>query len=186
LQLASCAPSEEVVNGIFVYDYGGDSNENGITDNSEIDIEILCGEPHIIYLTSWTDYDDDGSFRKWSRAVDTRTGEYRESVTSGTYGLGPVLGVIEQARQPGFPRVDELYELGFDWQPDSIRFFIVLDGAEVTLWDFTDASLIPQQPARFMLNVWHPRSHWWAGGAAGYPANDATMRVDWFRYWANP
>lgn len=184
VQLARCAPHEDVVNGIFVYSSGGDANHNGMRDNNEIDIEILCGEPHWIWLSSWTDYDNDNSFRKRSRGIDMRTGEYRESPTTNQYGMGPVLGVIPQARRPDFPRADTFYEMGWDWQPHSIRFFIVLDGEEVTLWDLRDRSVIPQHPAAMMFNVWHPRTHWWSGGDADYPANNAVMRVDWFRYWA--
>jgi beta-glucanase (GH16 family) len=184
LELARCDAGEEVVNGIFTYSHGGDSNDNGITDNNEIDIEILCGEPYVIFLSSWTDYDDDNSFRKWSRAIDTRSGDYRESPSATEYGLGPVLGNIPGANVPGFPEGGRFYEMGFEWQPDRIRWFIVFDSEEVTLWDFSDASLIAQNPASFLFNVWHAPSHWFEGGAADYPANDAVMRIDWFRYWA--
>jgi len=87
---------------------------------------------------------------------------------------------------PGFPEVGRFYEMGFDWRPDGIRWFMVFDTEEVTLWDFTDTSLVPQNPAAFLFNVWHAPSHWYEGGSADYPANDAVMRVDWFRYWAYP
>ena len=64
---AACEPNEEVVTGIFTYSYGADlngdgvisgkeekgadTNKNGMNDNNEIDIEILCGTPNFIWMT---------------------------------------------------------------------------------------------------------------------------------------
>ena len=165
---------------------GQDHNGNGLADNTEIDLEILCGEPRYILLSSWTDYDEaKGEFRKWSRAVDTATGDYLESPSDHEYGLVPV-GNLPAFKHPGFPDPGAFYEMGFEWAPDHIRFFAVLSGREVTLWDFTNAALIPQRPAPFLFNVWHPDAHWYSDGVADYPAGDAVMRVDWFRFWARP
>ena len=91
---------------------------------------------------------------------------------------------LAAARAALRPEPGTFYEMGFAWQPDRLRFFMVFDSEEVTLWDFTDATLIPQNPAQFLFNVWHAPTHWFEGGAADYPASDAVMRVDWFRYWA--
>jgi hypothetical protein len=186
LSLARCSSGEEVVNGVFTYSRGGDTNGNGITDNNEIDIEILCGEPHMILLSSWTDFDNDSSFRRWARGIDTRTGDYSEAIGAGVYGLGPVIGNVPGAKKPGFPVAGAFYEMGFDWYSDHIRWFIVFDGVEVTLWDFRDKSLIPQNASSFLFNVWHAPTHWFSGGAADYPAAAATMTVDWFKYWKAP
>jgi hypothetical protein len=41
---------------------------------------------------------------------------------------------------------------------------------------------IPTLPAAFLFNVWHS-DNWCTGGSADYPAADATMRIDRFRYW---
>ncbi len=108
--------------------------------------------------TSWTDYDSDTSFRTWSRAIDTRTGDYRESPNATEYGLGPILGNLPGANVPGFPEAGRFYEMGFDGRPGGIRWFMVFDTEEVTLWDFTDASPVPQNPAGFLSNVWHAPS----------------------------
>jgi hypothetical protein len=72
--------------------------------------------------------------------------------------------------------------MGFEWHATSLRYFMVFGGKEVTLWTFTDPNYIPTLPAAFLFNVWHS-DNWWTGGAADYPAADAVMRVDWFRYW---
>jgi hypothetical protein len=76
--------------------------------------------------------------------------------------------------------------VGFDWEKTHIRFFIVLGGQEITLWDFQDQALIPEAPAPLLFNVWHPGDHWYEGGAPDYPAKDAVMRIDWVRFWAAP
>lgn len=186
VKLASCAASEEAVNGLFVYFNDGiDHDGDGITDNTEIDIEILCGQPNYILLTSWIDYDDaSGEFRKWSRAIDTATGDVSESPSDHEYGLVPV-GNDPAFLHPGFPADGAYYEMGFDWEKAHVRWFIVLDGKEITLWDFTNQALIPQHPAPFLFNVWHPGEHWYEDGQPDYPAADAVMRIDWFRYWAS-
>ncbi len=188
VRLPECAPTEEVVSGIFLYanDDVSDTNENGIVDNNEIDFEILCGEPTILYMSSWTDYEDDSNFLKVSRAVDLETGEAYQTApgAEGSYGLAddPV-ETISGARVPGTALAGDFFELGFTWETDRIRFFIVLDGEEVTLWDFQDARFIPQNPAAFHYNLWHSEAHWWSGEPADFPASDATLEIDWLKYW---
>ncbi len=183
------------MNGIFVYSYGGlnglpvDSNGNGITDNNEIDFELLCGEPNYLYLTTWTDYQEVGgveTFLKVTRMVDMSTGDYYQTKPGkeGSYGNMQKLGNIPAAKISNFGTVDQYYEVGFDWQSAKLRFFIVVNGAEVTLWDYTDKTYIPQNKAFMMFNLWYTDSHWWAGGAAGYPAADSSLKVDGFKYWA--
>ena len=186
VSLAACAATEEVVSGIFVYQNGGDGNANGIVDNTEIDYEILCGEPHYLWLTVWTDYDE-AAFLKTSRVIDTRTGEYYQTPpgAEGTYDLSETpVGTLAEAALPGFPAPGAFYEIGFDWRPDRIRYFMVIEGSEVTLWDLEEAARIPQNEASFLINVWHSSSHWMAGGDADYPASEAIVEVDWLRYWA--
>jgi hypothetical protein len=187
VRFATCAANEEVVNGIFTYrNNGADDNGNGLPDNSEIDIEVLCGAPSIILMSTWTDYQEAPErFLKWSRSVDLATGAYAESPSDHEYGLVP-LGTRAEFVHPGFPDPEAFYEIGFDWQPARLRFFIVLGGSEITLWDFREAKYIPQRASPWLFNVWHPREHWFgAGGAADYPAGDATMLIDWARYYAS-
>jgi hypothetical protein len=186
VKLASCASNEEVVNGIFTYANDGlDHNGNGIIDNQEIDIEILCGEPSFIWLTIWTDYDDDtGEMHKFTRAVDTATGDIHESPSDDTFGVLPI-GNDPTLKIPGFPDPNKFYEMGFDWHPTNIRYFIVVGGKEYTLWDFKQQYLIPQTKGQFMFNVWHSADHWYSNDAADYPASNAVMQIDWFKYWAS-
>ncbi|HVK55055.1 MAG TPA: glycoside hydrolase family 16 protein [Burkholderiales bacterium] len=186
VKFATCAPSEEVVNGIFIYHNDGtDKNGNGLKDNTEIDFELLCGEPNVLWLTTWTDYsgDEPNQFRKKSRAIDMRTGDYRETPKGqeGNYDTFPA-GNLSEVRMTGFPQAGAYYTVGFDWYSNRIRWYIVINGKEVTLWDLTDTSVIPQNPATFMLNIWHSPTHWYTYDVGQYPDANSTMYVDYFRF----
>lgn len=181
IRLARCQPDEEVVSGIFTFfNDGSDGNGNGIPDNSELDIEIFCGTPSVFSLSSWTDYSDD-RFIKRTRVVDLASGAYSETPSDRRYDLVP-MGTLAGVAHPGFPDPDTYYEMGFEWHPTRVRFFIVLDGQELTLWDMNDARDVPQRPAYLLFDVWHRKEHWFgpAGGSqAQYPSRDAEMRIDW-------
>lgn len=187
--IASCAlpAAEEVITGIFTYSYGGDTNANGITDNNEIDIETACSMPSILMLTVWTDYDDDTHFQKVTRMVDMLTGEYyqTEAGKEGEYGVGhEPLGTIPGIAGSGFDITKNFYEIGFDWYSEQIRYFVVIDGAEITLWDYSEKTRIPQNASKFLFNLWHTDENWDSGAVADYPSTDAVLEVDWFKYWA--
>jgi hypothetical protein len=178
VQLARCGPSEELVNGIFTYfNDGKDHDGDGMIDNSEIDIEILCSDPSIISLTIWTESGASGS-RNAARVIHTKTGAYEDTLNDRT-SLGS--GTNPDFKQT-FPDPNAFYEMGFEWHATSIRYFMVFGDKEVTLWTYTDPAYIPTLPASFLFNVWHS-DNWWTGGTADYPAADAILRVDWFRYW---
>ncbi|HEX9297336.1 MAG TPA: glycoside hydrolase family 16 protein [Polyangiaceae bacterium] len=183
VKFARCTTSEELVNGIFTYfNDGTDHNGDMIVDNSEIDIEVLCSNPAKISLTVWSQYSSDTNFIKLTRVVDLSTGDYSESPSDHEYGLVPK-GRDAAFRHPGFPSSDTFYEMGFEWHEGEVRYFIVLEGQEITLWDLKDAAHVPKLDAPFLFNLWHAPQNWWTGASADYPAADATMTVDWFRYW---
>jgi hypothetical protein len=183
VNLAKCSATEELVNGIFTYfNDGTDHNGDSITDNSEIDIEVLCSNPTKISLTVWTQYSSDTSFIKLSRVIDAATGDISESPNDHEYGL-VAKGRNDAFRFAGFPADGAFYEMGFEWHTGEVRYFIVIDGKEVTLWDLVDAAHVPQLDAPFLFNLWHAPTNWWTGAGADYPAADATMTLDWFRYW---
>jgi beta-glucanase (GH16 family) len=181
VQLAQCASSEELVNGVFTYfNDGKDHDGDGLIDNSEIDIEILCSDPSIISLTIWSEYTSDTAKQGVSRVIHTKTGAYEDSLNDTT-SLGS--GTLAAFKLAGFPDPSAFYEMGFEWHATSLRYFIVVGGNEITLWTYTNAKYIPSLPAAFLFNVWHSNDWWNSQGTADYPANDAIMRVDWFRYW---
>jgi hypothetical protein len=187
VRLGRCASNEDLVNGIFTYaNDGSDQNGNGLADNSEIDIEILCGAPTWILMTSWVDYDTRNGerFKRWSRAVNVATGQIMESPTDDAFGL-EVIGTDPALVFPGFPAADAFYEMGFSWSADAVRWFIVIDGVEHELWTLRERQYISTRPVQLLFNLWHPPTHWFApGGPAAHPLQDSTMEVDWVKYWA--
>ncbi|HEX7480234.1 MAG TPA: glycoside hydrolase family 16 protein [Polyangiales bacterium] len=181
VQLAKCGSSEELVNGIFTYfNDGKDHDGDGLIDNSELDIEILCSDPSIISLTIWSEYTSDTAKQGVSRVIRTKTGAYEDSINDST-SIGS--GTSPAFKLTGFPDPNAFYEMGFEWHATSLRYFIVVGGHEITLWTYADAKYIPSLPAPFLFNVWHSTDWWNSQGTADYPASDAVMRVDWFRYW---
>jgi hypothetical protein len=181
LSLATCASTEEVVNGPFAYFNDGSLATDGLVANREVDIEILCGEPWLINLTIWTEYTDDTHLKNQSRVVDTKTGTVyvyandSEGTETGTESHPELL-------IPGFPQAGTFYEMGWTWATDHLEYFMVVGGAQVTLWNATDATRIPQAPMEQHFNIWAPGEHWSTGVKAAVPANDTTLALDWFRY----
>ena len=182
LNLASCASTEEVVNGPFTYFNDGTKAADGLTINREVDIEILCGEPWLINLTIWTEYDDDTQCKNQSRVIDTQAGKIY--VYADDQSNGDQTGTLDapQLTLPGWPASGAFYELGFTWAPDHLAYFMNIGGSYVTLWDATDATRIPQAPMEQHFNIWAPGMSWSTGMTAPPPANDATLTLDWFRY----
>jgi len=188
---AACASPalEEVVTGVFVYSNDGlDLNGNDLIDNNEIDIEITCSAPSVLWLTIWTDYTDDTSFRKVTRRIDAATGRVLQTRAGGegSWDVDDDLGTpIPELPLPGFDATASFHEMGFEWQPDRVRFFLVSGGDEIELWSWEQGALIPQVPANFMFNAWHADPQWDDdGGEADYPASDSVLEADWIRYWA--
>jgi hypothetical protein len=181
LALATCASTEEVVNGPFAYFNDGSLAADGLVINREVDIEVLCGEPWLINLTIWIEYTDDQHLKNQSRVVDTQTGtvyvyaDDQEGVQTGMESH-PELMI------PGWPAAGTFYEMGWTWSATDLRYFLVIDGTELTLWDATEATRIPQAPMEQHFNIWAPGISWSTGATAAVPANDTTLTLDWFRY----
>lgn len=189
VSFASCAPTEEVASAVFAFfNDGSDADGNGIADNPEIDLQVLCGTPTFIVLTCWSDFERATAtaperFIKRSHAVDTSTGDIYDTISDTGNAFAKTSTAIDLV-YPGFPDPNGFYEVGFDWQPSSVRFFIVKDGREITLWTLGDSKLIPQVPLQVMLNLWHPTEHWIpARSPANYPGSDAVLSADWAQYW---
>src|SRR5205085_7234780 len=76
-----------LVTGFFTYfNDGTDHDGDGIIDNHEIDVELLAADPSAIYMTVWTEYEENGgveTFRKTSRKVDLKTGRVWETPSGG-------------------------------------------------------------------------------------------------------
>ncbi len=189
ITFGACQPDEEAVSAALGYlSDGTDANQNGLTDDEEIDVQVVCGARHRLYLTVFTDYDaGTGSgeqFRKLSRLIDFDTGDVFDTKAPDDDTFLKTQQVSAWAR-PELFATDAFYVIGYEWHAASLRFFLELDGGEQTLWTLSDAARIPQRPVTFLFNLWHPDAHWYpASGNAGYPAQDVVMHVDWFEYYA--
>lgn len=180
---AACASADEgVVTGLFTYrNDGQDQNQNGLVDNDEIDIEVLCAEPHTLYLTIWTDYQESG-FIKHTRKINLVTGQYWQTKPGeqGNYGLGDT-GQLDWS----LPQIDltkQFVTLGFVWSKHEVGYFIINEGKSLELWKMAQPLFIPQRESYFMINVWHNAQHWHNDLAADYPSQAVSARVDWFSY----
>jgi hypothetical protein len=182
VRFATCAPGEEVASAVFMYFAdGSDADKNGLEDVHELDFHVLCGTPTFIVLSAWSDYQARGgveTFLKLSHAVDTATGDVYDTPVPGDRAFAKT-GNVPELAHPGFPGADQLYDVGIEWLPTQVRFFIVLGGVERTLWNVNDVRYVPQVPLPMMFNLWHPPTHWLpAHTPADYPASDALMLVD--------
>ncbi len=181
-----CSGTEEVVQAVLGYFSDGlDHNQNGITDDVEIDLQIACSSPQYAYLSVYTDYQADPAgdrFRKLSHVVDFSTGAEYDTPQddSDTFVQS---GTNASLLRPNLLASETYYEVGYEWHPSSVRFFLDDGTGELTLWVLSDASRVPQLPVYLTYNLWHPSTHWFPrAGDADYPASDVVMSVDWIRF----
>jgi hypothetical protein len=186
VKFGTCTTNEETIQSILGYfNDGTDLDQNGITDDIELNIQVMCGALGYLYLTVFTDYESTPTgenFRKMSHIIDFNTGTEYENINDNSDEFA-ITNEDASLKRPDLLVADQFYELGFEWHSDQVRFFLVDGLDEVTLWTLNDVSHVPQRPVNLMYNLWHPSSHWYpAYGAADFPANDVVMRVDWLRY----
>lgn len=167
MRTADCTGQDHpgVVTGTFTYSTDhADANKNAIPDNDEVDLEFLCGQPEVVWMTLWTDYSETSdNQRSITRAVNLRTGQVLSTCYLISYAqpcqptLAAETGPATVTPVPGFNSAKQFYTYMFDWQPDHVTFYAVDGlGRRNVLWDYRGpASRIPRKPAMFMQNVWH-------------------------------
>ncbi len=198
MKTANCStqPNTGIVNGFFTYlNDGTDQNGNGVADNSEIDFEILCAEPNVIWLTQWTDYQDSPlAMKRIYRELDLASGQIRRTCYSEGYGVctqdltGSGTEGSPSSITPisGFNSSTAYYTYGFTWASNRLTWYIYnSSGQKIILWDYQGPSArITQRSAYYFFNVWHTSS--WApttNGAALESNNTPRyLNVDWATY----
>ena len=193
-------PNVGMVAGFFTYQNDRDEgplpkdlNQNGLSDNSEIDIEWLVADPRVVYLTAYTDVDAGGKALRISRVVNLADGlVYSTEYLEEFGGVGETLNGNENQPETieaiaGFDASSRFYTYGFDWFPDSIRWWIIdpESGNQITLWHYQgNSSRITQKPASLMLNLWHTNN--WPvvtnPESTQKPEHEFSMEVDWVSY----
>lgn len=191
-------PDVGIVAGFFTYlndtqqtGQRKDWNQNGLPDNSEIDIEWLVADPEILYLTAYTDHDpQSGATRKVSRIVNLAQGSILSTEYAETLGgPGTALSGLENQPEtlqaiPGFDASERFHTYGFDWEPDRICWWILHPdtGVKVVLWDYRGpVARIPQRPAAYMINFWHT-DNWPVvtnANSIERPKHAFALEVDW-------
>jgi len=182
----ACGANEEAVMAFLGYfNDGQDHDGDGIVDDLEIDVQAACSAPRYLYLTVFTDDEEPpqgNRFRKLTRVVDFASGDTFDTVAPDSEQYGPARN-DPLLHAPELLAPDALYELGFEWHPDSLRFFLMLGDVERDLWLLSGSDRVPQLPVQVMYNLWHPDTHWYpAEGSADFPTNDVVMHVDWLSF----
>ena len=193
LRTADCSkqPRTGAVNGIFTYaNDGADHNGDGIVDNGELDIEILCARPWELNLSVWTDYEEreDGTSpqKRVSRVIDLRTGTVSSTCYYTSFD-GDCVAVSAAENQPasvpaspGFDSVGAYHDYRIDWSADRVVFSASVNGTDRVLWDYRGPSRrIPHRAASYLVNLWHT-ADWTPEGlnATAAPTAPLTLRVD--------
>lgn len=189
LRTPNCAdqPNAGIVTGNFTY--GNDGSEldgDGLTDNSELDIEVLCARPEIVTVSIWTDYrESDSAQRRVTRMVNLRTGRILETRYYTNWDTSvPLTGPENMPKSiagvGGFDSSAAYYDYVIRWAADRVVFQVVAGGRTITLWDLPwppisdppDQGRLPHQRlAHEHLGT--------PGTSRGAPATDASgHRVD--------
>lgn len=182
-------------NDLYNNELPKDENENGLSDNSEIDFEWLIANPQVIYLTAWTDHEEEsGEFRNVSRIINLATGKiYTTNYSELLGGSGTKLSGDENqpsniAAIPDFDASKNFYTYGFDWKSDCIRWWIINpenSSDTITLWNYKGPKeRITQKQAYLSFNIWHTND-WSAQDkpkSTEAPTDTFWAEFDWIKY----
>jgi len=170
MKTADCTGQDHpgIITGTFTYSMDhSDTNHNQVTDNDEIDIEFLCAQPDVVYLSIWTDYSEtSNNLAEISRAINLRTGTVVSTCYILSYGTGcqPLLAGENTPAAvtpvPGFDSGARFRTYAFDWQADHVTF-TTCDGSgrQIVLWNYRGpASRIPDRPQALMQNVTYTKA----------------------------
>lgn len=165
---------------------------------SEIDFEWLIADPTLIYIGTWTGYDDKG-LNRIGRIVNLATGEVSNTIyRTGNGPDTPIqVGTEPLSVKPikGYDASKRFYEYGFDWQPDRLTWWVIDPDTneKIILWDYKGTDVFPGMPAStgvpvspttYLLNFWHT-DNWPVDtnpNSVEKPAYPYTLEVDWMKY----
>ena len=193
----SSQPNTGLISGFFTYvNDGTDQDSNGTKDNSEIDFEILCAEPNVLWLTQWTDFQESPlAMKRIYRELDLATGTIRRTCYSEGYGTctQDLTGSATEGQPssiaaiPGFNSATSYYTYGWTWASNRMTWYIYhpTTGQKIILWDYQGPTArITQRQAYYMFNVWHTNN--WPPpsmpNAIEAPTTPRTLSIDWATY----
>ncbi len=198
MKAADCSsqPTAGVITGFFTYlNDGTDQDGNGVKDNSEIDFEILCAEPNVLWLTQWTDFQESPlAMKRIYRELDLATGTIRRTCYSEGYGVctQDLTGSATEGQPStitpiaGFNSATAYYTYGWMWESTRLTWYIInpANSQKIILWDYRGpTSRITQRQAYYMFNVWHTNNWSPPGmGATAQPNTPRYLHLDWASY----
>jgi hypothetical protein len=171
--------------GYFTY------HNDKILGLSEIDFEWLLADPNIIYIGTWTG--ESGKLQRIGRTINLKTGEIlNTSLRINHDGQNtPLLGEqnfpVKLASMPNYDASARFYTYGFDWESDSIRWWIInpQSGDKIILWHYQGSYLgIPQHASKYRMNFWHT-DNWPVEtneNSIEKPKHNFELEVDWMSY----
>lgn len=178
-------PNTGAVVGYFTY------YMDSIYGLSEMDFEWLIADPTIIYIGTWTGFD--GHLQRIGRTINLATGTIYSTISKEGYAGAetPLTGAQnEPASLPPVPGYDaslQFYTYGFDWQSDSLTWWMLnpATGQKLILWNYHGSQKgIPQHPSFYRVNFWHTNN--WAvetnKNAVEKPAYPYPLEIDWMQY----
>jgi len=182
-------PNTGAVVGYFTY------NMDSVLGLSEIDIEWLVADPHILYIGTWTGFE--GRLQRIGRTIDLSKGQIYYTISKVGYAGPPTTLTGLQNEPETIPAIADFdasarfYTYGFDWYPDRMRWWIInpITGEKIILWDYTGSKLgIPTNKTRYRMNFWHTGN--WAVEtdplSVEKPLHRFEVEVDWMKYAALP
>jgi len=178
-------PNTGAVVGYFTY------YEDSLLGLSEIDIECLVADPHILYIGTWTG--PKGKLQRIGRTIDLSKGTILSTIAKVGYTGAPTTLTGEQdlpETVPAIPDFDasaRFYTYGFDWYPDRLRWWMIhpVTGEKIVLWDYHGSPLgIPQSKSQYRVNFWYT-DNWAVEGnpkSVERPMDAYPLEVDWMKY----
>lgn len=192
MKTADCSsqPNTGLNTGYFVFfNNKTDTNQNGMIDNSEIDFEFLCGDPSLVYLSVYSDFENHDVLYKTNRLVNIRTGKIIQSyrVENKTWKRLPRTETFTPIADfnPGL----KFYEYGFDWLPGGVNFWMRdLDdpGTILHLWNYSAPSgdWMPSSPSYYLATLrqtaWTPPTN---RNATEWPTFHPQVHIKEFKYF---
>ena len=202
LKTPDAGPDEGIVSAFYTYfndGREGDYNDDGLTDNHEIDYEFLNTDRGAIWCSVYTQKNacedgDTGEFDndctemdRVSARVDLRTGEIMATAPGpdqGTWDLTQQEGL--QVTVPNFDHAAAFYTYGIEWREDRVTWWIEGlpgIGGRLQLWEVRSrrygAHAIPSMPSKTMFNLWRTNKDWITQQNASNLSQDIVMEIDY-------
>ena len=210
LKTPDAGSGEGIVSAFYTYfNDGNDYNGDTLTDNHEVDVELLNTDRGAIWCSVYTQKNacedgDTGEFDndctemdRVSARVDLRTGQIMATapgMDQGTWDLTEQEGLQVTAPSGQFrPILDfdhaaAFYTYGIEWREDRVTWWIEgLPGIEgrLQLWEVTSGRYgdhaIPSMPSKTMFNLWRTNRDWITQLNATNLSQDVVMEIDYVK-----